>query len=278
MFNVIDMDMRLTSNTTNMPTITAEVTFAQLSSLCELQSLTTLGPLFLKKFLPKKANGFLLKFIAENEVMARLRDKIGASVSMNLLDSIKMLLPDVFEKLLSRVVDDHLKNLCEVSTGGLTADANDFHLMATNGGRLTPGSNGTANLDCPMDSPGFPGFVDVTGTKFFCTDTKTDEVRVICEGRQVTITMGDNGSATDDIFEVSIDGKTVLTSSSPVRSISVTLDLPIGRTTVVMSGRAAPDGIGTYYIRFSGATVISGATSGRDLVPGTHKTIVIEVQ
>ena len=91
--------------------------------------------------------------------------------------------------------------------------------------------------------------------------------------------MGDNGSALDDIYEVVINGNTVLTSSSPVRSVSKVVTLPVGRTTVLMRGLAAPDGIGTYFISFSGARFVSGdALTGSDLTPGRTKQFVIEVQ
>jgi len=64
-----------------------------------------------------------------------------------------------------------------------------------------------------------------------------------------------------------------------VRSISTTVNLVVGDHTVEMIGRAAPDGIGTYFIQFSGATVISGAPlSGSDLTPGVVKTFTIRVQ
>jgi hypothetical protein len=45
-----------------------------------------------------------------------------------------------------------------------------------------------------------------------------------------------------------------------------------------MIGRAAPDGIGTYFISFSGAQVIGGdPTSGTDLLPGVVKRFTIAV-
>ena len=108
-------------------------------------------------------------------------------------------------------------------------------------------------------------------------DSKNKTVKVNCQTlANITITIGDNGSLNDDIFEVRIDGETILTSSSPVRSVSTTIQIPIEDTWVQMIGRAAPDGIGTYYIRFSGASVIGGDhTSGYDLTPGKVKNFFI---
>lgn len=288
-FSVIDMDMRLTASTTNlssneMAIITAEVTFLKLGNLCTKLLPTKLANLVLEKILGKKLMGVLLRNSATKKILGDLWIEIGETAYVKLLELIQKELPRVLPSQVIGATENLMKNVCgfinlnSAYEGGVTADAGDFNLRATNGGVLRLLSDGTASLACPVRRPGFPGFVEVMGTKLICADVRTDEVRVNCEGRQVTITMGDNGLANDDIFEVSIGGRTVLTSSSPVRSISVTLELPVGRTTVVMSGRAAPDGIGTYYINFSGATVISGQTSGDDLVPGVRKTIVIEVQ
>jgi len=117
----------------------------------------------------------------------------------------------------------------------------------------------------------------VTATKSMCMGPEEKSIQFSCSTANVTITMGDNGALNDDIFEVVIDGDTVLTSSTPVRSTSTTVQLPLGEKSIVMRGHAAPDGIGTYFIRFDGATVVSGQTSGSDLVPGVSKTIVIDV-
>jgi hypothetical protein len=110
------------------------------------------------------------------------------------------------------------------------------------------------------------------------TQPATTQVDLLCATRVVTITMGDNGNLLDDIFEVVINGSTVLTSSVPVTTVSTTVSLPVGRTAVQMRGLAAPDGVGTYFIRFTGATVVSGdPLSGTDLTPGVVKTFVVEV-
>lgn len=148
-----------------------------------------------------------------------------------------------------------------------------------NVGTLTFVGDGTANYTCPDGSSSTADSVTFTATRDLCGEMAQKQVTVHCESRPVTITMGDNGSANDDIYEVRIQGVTVLTSSVPVRSISTTVNLPVGDHMVEMIGRAAPDGIGTYFIRFSGATVIGGAPlSGTDLTPGVVKTFIIRVQ
>jgi len=63
-----------------------------------------------------------------------------------------------------------------------------------------------------------------------------------------------------------------------VRNICTSLNLTAGNHTVQMIGRAAPDGIGTYFITFTGATVVSGPPlSGSNLSAGTMFTWTINV-
>jgi PKD repeat protein len=111
-------------------------------------------------------------------------------------------------------------------------------------------------------------------------EKSSDSTSVSCFGTPVLVTLGDNGSANDDIFELKIDGETVLSSDQPVRSINATLSLSSGQEyRVEMLGRAAPDGIGTYFITFpSNVTVLSGdPQSGLDLTPGVVKNFRILV-
>ncbi len=138
--------------------------------------------------------------------------------------------------------------------------------------------SGEAEYSCPTGPGAQAGVVDFVAHKNICGVSQSESLSVRCGGTAVTITMGDNGSLLDDIFEVRVEGQTVLTSSVPVRSVSTTLDLPSGAYNVSMLGRAAPDGIGTYYIQFSGASVLAGdSLSGSDLTPGVTKTFLIEV-
>lgn len=130
---------------------------------------------------------------------------------------------------------------------------------------------------CPSD-PGSISEVFFSATKVVCGEAQTANGRVQCGGEEVTITMGDNGSLNDDIFEVLVDGVSVLTSSVPVRSISVTLNLTRENHIVDMIGRAAPDGVGTYFIRFDGATVLNGPPqSGSNLNAGVTFTWTVSV-
>lgn len=193
---------------------------------------------------------------------------------------------------LGRVIDntavgDALAEFSDKICGYLHAGVPiDYELNATTlqgpdpnvGVRTFPG-DGTADYMCPAQGSSSSDNVTFTISRQICDKTEEEKVTISCSSRPVTITMGDNGNLLDDIFEVKIQGQTVLTSSAPVRSISTTVNLAAGDHTVEMIGRAAPDGIGTYFIQFSGATVIGGAPlSGTDLTPGVVKTFLIRVQ
>jgi hypothetical protein len=193
---------------------------------------------------------------------------------------------------LARVIDntavgDALTEFSEKVCGYLHAGVPiDYELDGTTlqgpspnvGTRTFPG-DGTADYMCPAQGSGSADSVNFTVTRQICDKTEEATVTISCRSRPVTITMGDNGTANDDIYEVRILGRTVLTSSVPVRSVSTTVNLAAGDHVVEMIGRAAPDGIGTYFIQFSGATVIGGAPlSGSDLTPGVVKTFNIRVQ
>lgn len=112
-----------------------------------------------------------------------------------------------------------------------------------------------------------------------CKQKKTGKATVLCEEeKDVTFTIGDNGNLLDDIFELRINGESVLTSSSPVRSASKTLKLAVGEHQMQMFGRAAPDNVGTYFVTTGIARVLSGPSlSGSDLTAGRLFTWTIIV-
>ena len=170
------------------------------------------------------------------------------------------------------------KNLCQQN--GLCNPAIDTRSVLTgaNASLVTPAAGGAAQFICPARTPTSPPSYRFTAAKDICGDKSEAQADVACAGSQVTLTMGDNGSLLDDIYELRVDGRTVLTSSAPVRSVSTTVELSPGRHTLQMLGRAAPDGVGTFFLRVAGATVVSGpALSGSDLTPGVTKTYTIEV-
>jgi len=179
-------------------------------------------------------------------------------------------------------LEEFTDKVCELANVGAPIVDDLSRIMQgpnPNVGTLTFPGDGTADYMCPDPSSNPPDSVTFTATRQICGEQEQKTVTVNCRSRQVTITMGDNGNLNDDIFEVRIQGQTVLTSSVPVRSISTTVNLAVGDHVVEMVGRAAPDGVGTYFIQFSGATVIGGAPlSGTDLTPGVVKTFLIRVQ
>lgn len=242
--------------------------------------------------------GAASRFVADRALNELLRRKIGRTATQKLFEAKGgTFLNDFLESLRSVTqlavseagVSDAFQSLADsfcdrYNVGGrLTADASRIlQAPEPNAGRLSFLADGTAEYQCPDPAAGGTPVDEVTFTaeKQICDELQTLTGTVLCAGGEVTITMGDNGSANDDIYEVIVDGETVLTSSVPVRSTSTTIILPAGEHTVRMAGRAAPDGIGTYYIRFSGdvSSVSGAATSGTDLTPGVVKTFVITVE
>ncbi|HEX3552752.1 MAG TPA: dockerin type I domain-containing protein [Thermoanaerobaculia bacterium] len=188
----------------------------------------------------------------------------------------------VNETALGKALEEFTNKVCDNLNRGVPLPDDLSKIMKgpdPNVGTVTFASDGTAQYTCPDQSSNPVDKVTFTATRQICDEPKEKKASVTCQGRPVTITMGDNGPANDDIFEVRVEGKTVLTSNVPVRSVSTTINLQVGDYTVEMIGRAAPDGIGTYFIAFSGATVIGGdPLSGTDLTPGVVKTFLIRVQ
>jgi hypothetical protein len=94
---------------------------------------------------------------------------------------------------------------------------------------------------------------------------------VPCRKREVKIfiTMGDNGSVLDDIFELQVLGRR-MTSGFPVRGQTISVMVPAGESILIrLSGRAAPDGVGTYYIvAYDEKYNFLLYNSGTTLVPG----------
>lgn len=120
--------------------------------------------------------------------------------------------------------------------------------------------------------------VTVYGFREICGSAYGSAAQIQCNFGNVTITMGDNGTALDDIFAVFIDGEQVLTSNVPVTSTSTTVSLDSGDHSLEMWGLAAPDNVGTYFISITGATATFGTfDTGTDLVPGVVKSWTLTV-
>ncbi len=285
----IEPGFSLTSDKTaldvsEIATLTAGVSFNGLGLICDGAVGYGTQQLITKK-LGERVVGILMTRSTTYKVLGEIFAKVGEDVFAALLSTIAGVVNTTLDVTgVANAYGDVVTKVCNElpTTGTLVADAREFSLAASNGGTLSFNADGTAGLSCPAPTNGTPaGTITVSGSKVLCGNTpKTASVDVSCGSGEVTITMGDNGSLNDDIYEVVVGGRTVLTSSTPVRSTSVTLRLPKGPTTVLMRGRAAPDGVGTYFISFSGAQVLPGsdATSGSDLTPGTTKTFLIEVQ
>lgn len=231
--------------------------------------------------------GYGIKWILK--ALDKLPEKLAGELKEKIEDAVKDAVSDALDDAgLDDLFDAFQTKVCDQFglaglSAGLPLDPNGaLQPIGADQGSLVlpaPGSGDPALYTCPADPAQLPGGkVTLTAEKSVCGVAKSDSIDVLCASGMVMITMGDNGSALDDIFLVRVDGQTVLTSSAPVTSVSTTVQLAFGEHTVSMSGLAAPDGIGTYFIQFSGATVVSGPPlSGSNLVPGVTHTWTIQV-
>lgn len=301
LIKTINLDFKITSDKSSLqPTevavIKSEVIFAGINELCGLGAQKGAEGL-IKKKLGERIVGLMMTRSATYKVLGEIWLKIGEKAYVSFLDTVAGAVGtaldatgilDAFQNFSSKVCNLIIPGSGAVGT--MIADAAKVPL-ATTGGQLSFLADGTANFSCPVDPAVTQSTFTVSGSKELCfkkagffsipsREVKSASVDISCGSKDVIITMGDNGAANDDIYEIIYNGVSILTSSEPVRSTSVTIQLPPGNHTILMRGRAAPDGIGTYFISFSGATVLPGSspTSGSDLTPGVTKTFLIEVQ
>jgi hypothetical protein len=282
----MDADLRLEASTTNPKpgeavTLRAKIELVGIDDLCSFSA--GQGSDKLIEALSKKAIERLLK----KKFALRALSNVLRVISKGVLELIEDRLAEalagaVSDSDIGNALEEFTNKVCDHLNRGVPLTDDLSKILQgpdPNVGSLTFPGDGTAQYLCPSaGSPSAPN-VTFTATRNICSEQAQKQVMVRCQSRQVTITMGDNGNLLDDIFEVRVDGVTVLTSNAPVVSTSATIDLQAGNHTVEMIGRAAPDGVGTYFIEFSGATVVSGAPlSGTDLTPGVVKTFIINVQ
>jgi len=184
------------------------------------------------------------------------------------------------------VLAEAVSVVCDQFTGGL------FERELELNGALSGPFPAIGTLDIPPAGAGGPAIYlcdqSGAGTSSVQFDFSTpgcngqllsSSASVSCGNEDVVFTIGDNGPALDDIFELRVDGVSILTSSVPVRSISETVSLSLGIHGVEMIGRAAPDGIGTYFLNVSGADFLSGGPplSGSNLNAGVVFSWQIDV-
>lgn len=279
----VDADLSLTASPTRIgvgesSTLTARLNVGGIDELCSLGAgvgaqrvATKLADRIINRLLTKNTGVMLVKKAFEilggdflNTFLTSLSSATATAISKSSLDiavsaAAQALCPSA--------------GLCNplINTKGA--------LTGANAGLVTASANGAGTFTCPAKTSTSPNAYTFNAQRDFCGEPLKAQAEVNCAATAVTFTMGDNGTALDDIYEVVVDGTSVLSSNVPVRGVSRTIELSAGLHTVHMLGRAAPDGIGTYYISISGARIVSGdATSGTDLVPGAVKTFVIEVQ
>ena len=249
-----------------------------------------------RKFCKSKSKSAIKKAIA-NFLRKKLEKELKSTgVIGPAYESAKTFFPDEFKKIdkfigdtIGEVIDgvlgDTLGDLvnrgCNLFPSGKQIGLDHTEIKTTASPDEGTFSKEIENIvyTCSLDEGALPE-IRVNFELEACKQKKTGKARVLCEEEQdVTFTIGDDGPALDDIFELLIDGDSILSSNSPVRSTSTTVKLTVGDHQMQMLGRAAPDNIGTYFVNVSGATVGPGpALSGTDLTAGRRFTWTITVE
>lgn len=270
--------------------VTASVDFLSLAGFCKDFGSEAFEA-GAEKLLEARIANQIIQSNGAMKMLVKFFKQFGEHATEALLEQVKGITGTVLERSgLNDAIKEVAAKICgQASSGTAYVPASRvFKPLANDEGILqfTSAADGSANYYCAPPGPVFKSTVTLHGELQLCdADSKTGrpkpqtaDVTITCGDGLVTIVMGDNGNALDDIFEVIINNETVLTSPGPVRSTSTNISLPRGRTVVTMRGLAAPDGIGTYFISFSGAQVVAGdPLTGTDLVPGATKQFTVEV-
>ncbi|RZS78102.1 PKD domain-containing protein [Pigmentiphaga kullae] len=259
-----------------------EVAFIGLQHLCGMGASQGAGYL-VKQIIGKRVVAGILRSNTAARTLADFFAKYAEDLYVKLLDGLADAAGNALDAAgVMGAIESFVTNRCAVVPAGrATMPANRVLMpLSADKGSYSFNSDGTANYNCPSASPTSVGTATLEASWPMCDGLGKATEIVGCSTSDVLITMGDNGSALDDIFEVIVAGQTVLTSSAPVRSVSASVPIPGGQTEVLMRGLAAPDGVGTYFITFSSnARVVGGdSLSGSDLTPGVTKRFIIEVQ
>jgi hypothetical protein len=280
------VDVSLSADATPLTTgsdatwrVTTSVTFVGLREVCSTLSSTGLGAAAEQALRRRIVSRLIARNVSIRLLAEGLR-RVSRSAYDALLDAINSSVGNTMDATgLSDAFGDLVAQVCPNLTAGtaLVPARRVLQQPPADAGTLQFEADDSATYHCPPLGPAFRSNIMLQGQLQLCNGPGSVSAAVACSSAAVVITMGDNGNLLDDIFEVIVDGQTVLTSGAPVRSASTTLHLPPGRITVLMRGLAAPDGVGTYFINISGAALVSGTTSGSDLVPGVVKQFVIEV-
>ncbi|MHC4895409.1 MAG: hypothetical protein ACYTFV_19150, partial [Planctomycetota bacterium] len=247
-----------------------KVPIVGLAELCDLAQGSAVGK-GIEEFLAEPITEAILKKYPIKPVFDQVK-----AISEDAADFLEETIEDVVEGVLNQTpvadwIGDVGSKVCEFAVGDISGNVD---LVPSFVSMTDSPSGGSFSFDdefifytCASDPE---PTVELQGSVPLCGQVATKKVIVECGDLvPVTITMGDNGSLTDDIFEVVIDGDSVLTSSSPVVSISTVVDLAPGDYTFQMKGLAAPDGIGTYFVSVSGGVLSGGPPlSGSDLIAG----------
>ena len=255
-------------------TITASLTVSNLSAICA-EDLSTSGDDGLEEQLAEILTERLKKRAPLRQVFTAAQN-ISSTVAEQLEEAVEDAVQVAVGATVGGVIGAAIGAFCDAVEGALSPQFEvDPALLSTT---LTPS---TPDISVAPGAQGLLVSCSDTATDSttatlkvtldLCSEPRSGEIGITCgETQSVTFTIGDNGSALDDIFQLRVDGVVVLTSSVPVTSTSTTIELTVGDHLVQMDGLAAPDGISTYFINVVGGTLTNGPPqSGSNLTAGT---------
>jgi len=279
------LDSEAESGAANSFLLSAHVSASGLDSLCGVvagQGLDEVTKLIIKRVTQASISSLPLSVRSALRLTA-IFSAVGLDVEEALSGGITSLVGEVVKfSGLAEALKDRGGAACNLlgigtATGRVQVDTAAVGLVAGSGGTLSFTGDKRSRFVCDAGAVNASP-INVSASKQFCGVLGRANTSLTCSAAQLTVTFGDNGSLNDDIFEVEVGGE-VFTSSSPSRSVTGTVEVPPGSIqSVIMRGRAAPDGIGTYFIRFEGGTQVSGdPTSGSDLTPGRVKRFEVQV-
>ena len=189
--NAMVLDMELASDKSVLEgkesaTITTRVTFEGLQKLCRSVATTDYSSQIVKGIV----KGLTLAVLRKSDNFAFITGLLKKVSSEKFVDEV---LAEGVGTVLTVTGLGHLLKIavggvCSLATLGqsdrdirlgVTADAGEFHLTATNGGVLTENKDGTGtfSLACPK---GFNGTIKVEGEKNLCGKDRGDEFTVRC--------------------------------------------------------------------------------------------------
>lgn len=263
----------------------AHIELVGLDDLCTHYAGKTKGAI--KNRLAKAVVARLLK----KKLALRAIAKLSETLSDELLDRLKKklsgLVKDVIdETTIANALNELSTKLCDSLQQGvpLTEDlSNILTGPLPDVGDLFFNYGGTASFLCPATGSLKDPTVDFFAARNLCGQVDQKSVTIQCQTSTVWITMGDDGNALDDVFEVWVGGVRLIAPGYPVREVRERFELAHGDYTLELRAISVPDDIDTFFLEIAGATVLSGgpllySVQFEPLLTGDARNYLIRVE